>query len=68
MFDKVVSMPPVLNIPGFWIGKYSEYVSGSEYPTVTQSLEYSWVILEYAWLCPDLSEYGWICQNMREYV
>ena len=66
MFDKVVSMPPVLNIPGFWIGKYSEYVS--EYARVTQSLEYSRVILEYAWLCLDLSEYGWICRNMREYV
>ena len=30
MFDKVLSMPPVLNIPGFWIAQDSEYVSGFE--------------------------------------
>ena len=30
MFDKVLSMPPVLNIPGFWIAQDSYFVSGSQ--------------------------------------
>ena len=30
MFGKVLSMPLVLNVPGFWIAQDSESVSGSE--------------------------------------
>ena len=30
MFDKVLSMPLVKNIPGFWIAQDLEYTSGSK--------------------------------------
>ena len=30
MFDKILGISPVQNIPGFWIVQQSEYVSGSE--------------------------------------
>ena len=72
MFDKVLSMPLVLNVPGFWIAQGSESVfvsecarildiPGSEYVSgfarVTQGLEYGWIIPEYALLCLNMSEY-----------
>ena len=31
MFDRVLNMPQILNMPTFWIYQGSEYASGSEY-------------------------------------
>ena len=52
MFDKILSMLPVLNIPDFWIAQDSEYVFGSEYATVLDipgsqyapGFKYSWTM------------------------
>ena len=70
MFDRVLSMPLVLNIPGFWIAQDSEYVSGSECVRVSdvtgfwiyKSSEYVRVTQgsEYARIIP---EYPWIMPN-----
>ena len=77
MLDKVLSMPPVLNIQGIWIAQDSEYISGSQFCRVLdipgilsfwiyQSSEYARVIQvsEYAWIIP---EYVWICLIMSRY-
>ena len=76
MFDKVLSIPSVLNISGFWIGQDSEYVSGSECARVLDIPEF-WMPLvlnmpgfwirqssEYARVTQG-SEYIWI---IPEYV
>ena len=47
-------MPPVLNIPGFWIAQDSEYVSGSECAIVLDIPGF-WICLWF-WMCQD-SEY-----------
>ena len=74
MFDRVLSMPPVLNIPGFWIAQDAEYVfvvltvpefwiyQNYEYARITQGSEYAWIISEYA------PEYAWFCLDMSEYA
>ena len=65
MFDMVLTMPRVLNMPGFWIYQGSHYASGYEYVRVTQSFEYVWIIPEYAWIIPG---YALISLNMPEYT
>ena len=81
MFDKVLCMPPVLNIPGFW--KCLCF-------WMCQSFGYTWVLnmllilimpgfwiyqgseyvrvaqdSEHAWI---IAEYAWICLNIPEYA
>ena len=52
-YTKVLNMPLVLNIPGFWI---CQGHTGSEY---------AWICLIMSdWICLDLSEYAAICSNM----
>ena len=69
---RVLNMPLVLNMPGFWIYQSSEYAK------VTKGLEFAWIIPEYAWICLimfgyvleiclNMSEYAWICLNMPEW-
>ena len=65
MFDMVLNMPRVLNMPGFWIYQGSDYASGSEYARVTQSSEYARIILEHAWIIPG---YALVCLIMPEYT
>ena len=81
MFDKVLSMPPVLNSPEFWaclwfwICQSFEYTRVLHIPLVLnmpglwvyQSSEYVRVTQdwEYAWLIP---EYAWLCLDMSEYA
>ena len=81
MFDKVLSMPPVLNIPEFWTAQDSEYVSGSECARVLDIPGF-WICLwfwiyhgsenaritqgsQYALIIP---EYAGICGNMPKSV
>ena len=74
MFDKVLSMPPVLITSGFWIAQDSEYVFGSECARILdipefwicQDSEYAKVTQdsEYAWI---ILEFAWICQIMSGY-
>ena len=79
MFHQVLSLPPVLNIPGCWIGfcicLCSWCTRASDVPgfwiyqsyghaRVTQRSEYAWAISEYAWLCLDMSKYAEICVNV----
>ena len=79
MYNKVLSMPPVLNSPGFWICLWfwmcqsfgysyqgSEYVSGFEYARILNIPEF-WICQGYTWfkICRNNS---WICLNMSEYA
>ena len=72
-YTRVLNMPLVLNMPGFWIHQSSEYAK------VTQGLEFAWVIPKYACICLimfgyvleiclNMSEYAWICLNMPEWL
>ena len=83
MFDKVLSMPPVLNIPGLWIAQNSEYPSGFEYAEVLNIPEF-WIcqsytgfkiclnntriIPEHCWICLNMPVYVWICVNMPKFA
>ena len=67
MFEKVMIMCPVLNIPGLRVGQNSEYISGFECARdlnmplvlITQGF---WIYQSsvYAGVTQD-SEYAWIC-------
>ena len=48
----------VVNIPGFWKKK------GSEYARIVQDCEYAWKVLKYGQICLNISEYPGICVNM----
>ena len=59
-YARVLVMPPVVNMLGFWIYQDSEYASsseyvkvwtfkGSEYARMTQGSEYAWIIPGYVW-------------------
>ena len=48
----------------------TEYATGTEYVRVLNipglhrilnMSQYTWIIVEYAWLCRNISEYAWIC-------
>ena len=81
MFDKVLSMPLVKNIPGFWIAQDLEYTSGSKCARVFDMPEFwiwfwFWLFhdseytsvtrgLEYDWIIP---EHAWLCLDMSEYA
>ena len=79
MFDKVLSMPPVLNTPGLWITQDSAYVFGFECDRVLDIPEF-WICQDHtglkiylnnSWIfmnMPDYVSYGWKCLNMLEYV
>ena len=80
MFDKVLGMPLVLNMPGFSIAENSEYISGSACAIVLvmpafwiyQSFEYASVThgSKCAWIIPEydwilnMTKYTWICVNL----
>ena len=78
MFDKVLSMPPVLNSPGFWICLWfwtsqkfriyqgSEYASGFEYLRILNIPEF-WICQGYTGFRICLNK-SWICLNMSDYV
>ena len=65
-------MSLILNEPEFWIYKSSEYASGFEYVMilnilefwichrVTQGSEYTWIILEYARICVNMTKSVWM--------
>ena len=73
--DKDLSMPPVLNILGFWLAQDSEYVSVSECARVLDIPGF-WICLWY-WIYQDSEYYtgfriclnnSWICADMPHYV
>ena len=72
MFDIVLSKPPVLNIPEFWIVQDSEYVSGSDGAKVLD-LPGFWICLCF-WICQGYTGFkiclntSWICLIMFGYV
>ena len=79
MFDRVLNMPQVLNMPGFGIYLSPQYprvlnVSGSQYAKFTVSwisLNNSWVyliILEYVWICLSIPKYAWVCLDLPEWL
>ena len=62
---RVLNMPLVLNMTGFWI------YQSSEYARVTQGSEYAWIISEYAWICliiVNVPEYAGKCMNIPKSV
>ena len=63
MFDKVLSMLPVLDIPGFWIAQDSEQVSSSECARVLD-IPVFWTCVWF-WICQKISNKAefWICQG-----
>ena len=83
IFDKVLSMPLVLNIQRLWIAQECEYVSGSEYARVL-NIPGFWVCLWFwkvrivnipeFWICQGYTGFRihmnnyWICLNMPDYV
>ena len=54
MFDRILNMRWVLNIPQFWIYQIFEYAR------IAQGSEYVWIISEYPWLRLGMPE----CVNM----
>ena len=65
---RVLNMPLVLKIPGFWICLWFWICQGSEY---TRGLNMSGIekvlnMLEYVWL--HMSGYVWICPNLPEWL
>ena len=78
MFDKVLSMPLVLNIPGFWISlvlnvlefwirQGSKYASGFKYARILNTSEF-WICLNISWLYLNMPDYVGICLNMPKYA
>ena len=69
MFDKVLSTPPVLNMPGFWIAQDFEYVPGLEFVRVLDLPDF-WIYQRYSEfrICLNMPYYVWMCLNMLEYV
>ena len=50
-YTRVLNMLLVLNTPGFWIFRSSEYAR------VRQGSEYTWIIPEYTWICLNLPDF-----------
>ena len=58
MFDWILNMLRVLNIPGFWIHQ------GFEYSRVTQGSEHAWIFLNNSWIYLIMPQYAWLFVNM----
>ena len=65
---RVLNMPLVLNMLGFWLYQGSERVCGSEYTRVLNMTMlhklYTWIGVNYSWICLNMHEYAKICVNM----
>ena len=59
-YTRVLNMPLVLNVPGFWI------YQSSWYARVTQGSEYAGLTPEYAWICLIMFGYLWKCLEYAE--
>ena len=61
MFNRLLKMPQVVNVAGFWIWQ--------DYARIMQESEYSSICLYNAWTCLNcfiMPEKGWTCLNMPE--
>ena len=58
MFKKLLKMPRVLNVPGFWIW----------YGCISKGYTEYWICLSMAQYASKMSEYVWICLNVPKYA
>ena len=67
MFNKVLSMSPALNIPGFWICQRFGYTRFPKRPGL-QGYPGFRIYMNNSWICLIMCGYVWICWNMGEYA
>ena len=65
IFDRLLTIPPVLNKPGFWIWRSCIYKGYAESQYIWYA-PYTSIMTEYASTCLNVPQYTWIWLNIAE--